>query len=288
MKKKLKDLGFTSILIFIIGVGIYWMIYEFKNDGLDHYINLLGERLLAMVPKEKDKQVIEIRYEAFKQNIKDKKVNPAQVEEVAANILNMSNREDTISVEEAEGVLSFAVVEPLEIKEDILLGEEPLPPEVTEIQAADHDAERWEKLEETLPSVVDFNIDIHKKVEKSARLKKKMKMYIDEDLRVFLDKDIKEILDTEKDLELQEQIIKLQEKDIIVWIESLETELDEELDKLSDELDRMLEKNVKHINRLGEIRGIDLQGIADSVKVIKEYISDSLQAKIDALQEERE
>ncbi|TFG98238.1 MAG: hypothetical protein E4H13_10065, partial [Calditrichales bacterium] len=107
MNKKY-DIGLILSLGLIIAVGSYWFVKEVPVSGLDHYVDLLGDRLMMLVPKENDKKELAGIYEEFKSQIKENKIDPAEVEYIASAIINLSNTNDTLSLYEAEAVLELS------------------------------------------------------------------------------------------------------------------------------------------------------------------------------------
>ena len=108
MKIKGKDTGLILSLVFIIAVGAYWLMLDLRNNNFDQYLSLLGEKLLAMIPESSEKRTIENMFTDFKQDVKEKKITPEQVEQVAAGIMNITNMSDTVSVDEAQAILDIA------------------------------------------------------------------------------------------------------------------------------------------------------------------------------------
>ncbi len=101
MMKKVKDLTFSLMLIFVVAIGIYWLMVELQKDYLDHYLSLLGEKLIELVPESSEKRSLKTFFDDFKTQVENQEVTPEQVEKVAAGILNISNLKDSISVAEA-------------------------------------------------------------------------------------------------------------------------------------------------------------------------------------------
>ena len=76
MVKKLRDLSFSIILIFLIAVGMYWIMEQLQKDYLPQYISLLGEKLISMVHESSDKYALSKEIEQLK---KDYSVNPKKI-----------------------------------------------------------------------------------------------------------------------------------------------------------------------------------------------------------------
>ena len=76
MFKKVKDLAFSLVLIFLIAVGVYWLMVEMQKDYLNHYIGLLGDKLIALVPESSEKRTLQSFFDDFKQQVENQEVSP--------------------------------------------------------------------------------------------------------------------------------------------------------------------------------------------------------------------
>ena len=109
MAQKKRDIGLILSLGLIIVVAGYWFVKEVPMDGVEHYVDLLGDKLVSLIPKEEDKKEVAAIYEQFRTQVKEKKVKPEDVEQVASAIINLSNASDSLSRDEAEALLRVAV-----------------------------------------------------------------------------------------------------------------------------------------------------------------------------------
>ncbi len=106
MKKLFKDLG-IYIVVFTSIAGSIWLIRDFQENSLDSALRIMGEKLAAMISDSGDQDLLKAAFEQFIQRISNNEVSPEQVEKVAANILNLSNKEVILSREQAEMILSY-------------------------------------------------------------------------------------------------------------------------------------------------------------------------------------
>lgn len=110
MLKALKNIVFF-ILILAISGAVYWIIYldsNKKQDSLEYALRLVGKDLLAKVKNEEDKEIVETKYDEFLQKAQNNELDPEKVEQIAANIINISNAETTLTSQQAEKLLSIA------------------------------------------------------------------------------------------------------------------------------------------------------------------------------------
>ncbi|MDW7682333.1 MAG: hypothetical protein SCK70_17345 [bacterium] len=92
MGKALKNIGVFVIAISLTAV-IFWLVFldkESQEIVLEHSLNMLGNKLLAMVPEGAEKGGVKQMYDNFVKQASAREVEPEQVEQVAASILNLS------------------------------------------------------------------------------------------------------------------------------------------------------------------------------------------------------
>ncbi|MBN1153452.1 hypothetical protein JXB12_00880 [candidate division KSB1 bacterium] len=113
MIKIIKNIGFF-VLIILVSSALYWIIYvdqSSKQDSLDYVLNLFGNDLLAKVQEPDDKKIVQDRFEEFLRHTRDKRINPKTIEEIAVDIINISNAETTLTHGDAEKLLAKAQFE---------------------------------------------------------------------------------------------------------------------------------------------------------------------------------
>jgi len=83
-------------------------------------LNLLGKKLLAMVPDTTDKQPVQTLYDQFLKQVMYPQILAERIERVVANILNLSNADAAFALHLDEAVLRWAMNALLQV---VLLGE---------------------------------------------------------------------------------------------------------------------------------------------------------------------
>ncbi len=224
MGQKKRDYGLILSLGLIIAVGSYWLIKELPVDGIEYYVEYLGEKLVNLVPKEQEKQEVAQIYEDFKNKVREKKIKPENVEQIAAAIINLSNTNDTLSLAEAEKLMQMALIEI------------PLPSDAPEI--VDHPEptpEEWEDLNERLSTV--YKLD-ERLTDQEIIIKKTpaIKYRVDENLNIIIDNKVR------PDLENEEVLLRLEEDKRLIWMDNMEEELNKSLVRLELQL-QVLSKN---------------------------------------------
>ena len=108
MKTFLRDYGIIGVVI-VVGMAAYVAYHFNREDILSYGLDVVGERLVEMVDSEDSRVAIRERFASFKQSVLESDVPPERVEALAANVLNMSSSGQTLSGEEADAVLDFAI-----------------------------------------------------------------------------------------------------------------------------------------------------------------------------------
>jgi hypothetical protein len=137
--KLTKIFRIAAVIIFILlgVVAIYNLSIKPKIDVLNNYVELLGDKLLTMVPEGAGKEA-----------------KPERIEQVAAGILNLSNNYEKITPQQAEAIIRVAVMLPeLDSAKTVV--------EVIPAQPPAPAAHEWETLGERLKSVYEFNEKLH-------------------------------------------------------------------------------------------------------------------------------
>jgi len=216
MFKKVKDLTFSMVLIFVIAVGIYWLMVELQKDYLDHYLSILGDKLIELVPESSEKRTLKPFLDDFKKQVENQEVTPEQVEKVAAGILNMSNLKDSITVTEARAVLELAEVVP----EPDLSGKQPRVMVIPEPKRVKDAEVRWRELGERLESIYKLDQQI-KTIPDSVKLN----FRFDQNLNIIVDDHAKAFLEQEDYKQMAREIRRLEKEKALIWKKNVAEEM---------------------------------------------------------------
>ena len=298
MGKALKKLSFF-IVSFVITVGIFWLFFldkESKNNILEYSLNLLGKRLIAMVPDNSDKSSVKNLYDNFVKQAAAKKITPKQVEYVAANILNLSNLDTTLTPEQAEAVLEFSLEAPLEL-EKISEKSEALkttsekghitmivtPPSSKEIPQ-----KKWNELGVRIQELNEMNDELNRAMRDQSGGKGEECLHlnyrIDNGLRITLDHRMKEKLQDKKYRQLSRDIHRMEDKHLLEWRKNFE----KEMKKMRVELNEL--RKLKKSGELKKLEGLESLKALEALKGL-EFIpqvinADSIQAIVNKSLEE--
>ena len=107
MKRFLREYGVVVVVI-IAGMVGYTIFYENKEEILTGSLDVIRERLVAMIDDVSSRDVVARHFDRFQEKVLAQEVPPAEVANIAANVLNLSNSGSTITPEQAALMLEFA------------------------------------------------------------------------------------------------------------------------------------------------------------------------------------
>jgi hypothetical protein len=241
------------LLVLIISAGIYLVFFaekEVRQDVLEYSLNLMGNKLLAMVPDGVGKNKLTELYEGFKQKAKQGDVAPVQIENIAASILNVSNTETSLTPQQAEGVLRSAMMAPLpRISAAPHKAHKPMgPPQ----RAISLESERWEALGERVKTMFEFNEHIHNAMKKHALKHREMASQIHfqvrDGLSLALDAGLRAHMNEKEFKNLAKEIKYLEREQLLEWRENLSEELEREMKEMKGELEA-LDESLKELKK---------------------------------------
>jgi hypothetical protein len=195
--KKFRDLSFTIVLIFLIAIGVYWIMEQLQKDYLDQYINILGEKLISMVPESSEKKALSEMFDQFKTKVEKNEVSPEQVEKIAADIFNFSYLSDSLSYAEASALIAV--------------------PEVPEVPALEPDDKQWRELERRLESVYRF--------EQKSQVLPEIKFQVDQNLNILIDDKVRQTLVEKENEHLILEMKILENNKSVIWVKSLDSNI---------------------------------------------------------------
>jgi len=243
MNIKFRDIGFILSLCLIIFIAIYFAVSRFSETGIADYLEVIGNNLVDMIPEDKDKEKVAELYDEFVDQVENKKVSPNEVEEVAANLINLSMSDTVISTAKAEAAIKILTITPeeagyIQLEKESL---DSLPPASGQLGLRE---QRWIAIEDRLKAIVELDIEMKNKSkfleQTNETLSKQLKFRVTKDLDVVIDSEVKP--DPNKDIDLDKLDIKLRQlekKKIILWEAALKEELELQKSEIKNELKNM-------------------------------------------------
>ncbi len=232
------------LLVLIISAGIYLVFFaekEVRQDVFEYSLNLMGNKLFAMVPDGVGKNKLIELYDGFKQKAKQGNVASVQIENVAASILNVSNTETSLTPQQAEGVLRSAMMTPSpRISSVPHKAHKPKGPPQPTIPLK---SERLEALGERVKTMFEFNEQMHNAMKKQALKHREMASQIHYQVRdglsLALDAGLRAHMDEKEFKNLAKEIMYLEREQLLEWRENLSEELEREMKEKKGELEAL-------------------------------------------------
>lgn len=268
-----KMLRIAGIIIFIVlgGIAIYNLSIKPKIDTLNNYVELLGNKFLAMVPEGSGKELLAGMYRDFAEKVRNREVEPEQVERVAAGILNLSNTHEQITPKQAEALLNIAAA----IPEVDSAASAPPAPKV----AAVPPEKEWENLGERLKSVYEFNEKMRQhqialppemdsvSVPSPAPSPSHYNMHfrVDEGLTIVIDSKMKMIFSEEAQRDLKQEFERLEKQKLLLWQEDYARRLEEQKKQIAVELAQM-QQELEALKKLPEVYNFKVDVVVSTLQ----------------------
>ncbi len=296
--KALKKIGFFLVTS-ALTLFIFWLLFldkKSKNDVLEYSLNLLGDKLMRMVPDANDRAAVKNIYDKFVSQAKAEEIAPEQVEQVAANIFNLCNLDTMLTSEQAEAVMRYSLAMPLKLdrpdeKADELLATHPKrvidlgknAPAVKRITK-----EKWVELGQRIKELNKFNEEMKKAIQQYHWKKHEKELSthyrIEPGLKVVIDPELRLKLEQSTNRHLTQEMNEMEEKQMLEWRQNFQ----QEMARLKSELAKIHEKqdldHLKNLTRLKELKVLESLAALKALQGL-EFIP-SMVIKIDSIQAE--
>ncbi|MCH8957382.1 hypothetical protein IIA28_19020 [candidate division KSB1 bacterium] len=256
-----RKIGFVLAAI-VISVAIYLTFYaeeEVKQSVLEYSLDLMGEKLLALVPDGTEKNKLTELYQDFKERATKGNVAPQQIESMAANILNTGNTETALTPQQAEGILRSAMLAPTPISE--LLYIELSPGEPPQLARAPK-PERLQFVGKRVKTMFELNEKIYIAIKKN-RVKyhekaRQIHYRVKDGLNIIMDVSLRSHLEEEEFKNLAEQLKALEQDRVLKWEKDLSVALEKEMAALQNFLDELKEqKSFEILKELESLKSLE-------------------------------
>ncbi|MEE4311007.1 MAG: hypothetical protein V2J62_04000 [candidate division KSB1 bacterium] len=185
MKKIFKDIGFFIVVLGLAGL-VFWLLHVDKKasqSALESALRLLGEDLLTKVQSNEKQDSVKQIYDQFIEDAVQKKVPPEKIEQLAANILNLSNVDTLLTPDQAEAIMEISLSPLPPMESDPHTGEDSIPPvpgvvPSTEVIPKELSAHEWEELGERIQILHTINRDLRKSLEEKRKKKKELEDHL--------------------------------------------------------------------------------------------------------------
>lgn len=263
-----RKIGFVLAAI-VISVAIYLTFYaeeEVKQSVLEYSLDLMGEKLLALVPAGTEKNKLTELYQDFKERATKGNVAPQQIESMAANILNTSNAETELTPQQAEGILRSAMLAPTPMSElpyiELGSGETPQLASVSKPEILQFVGKRVRTMFELNEKVyVAIKTNALKHHEKARQIHYRVK----DGLNIVMDLNLRSHLDEEEFENLTELLKALEQERVLKWEKDLSVELEKEMAETKKELAALQEP----LDELQEQKSFEILKELESLKSLE-------------------
>lgn len=233
MKKNLNNITLAICLIFIFSMSIYFIVQKIDTENINHYLDFLGSKLMAVIPENKNKEELTQLYDQFKQQVEEKKVTPGQVEKLAAEILNVENLEDSLRLHKVKETMQLALNIPIpgETKITVNQGQ----PDPDTYLPSPEDGKKWQELGDHLKKVYIFEKNLKEKEKQKELVNRRLFQY-DSNLQVIIDSQLRMELLRNSDREMVKVLKELEKQKWLVWKDNYEQELRDQMKVLQDSM----------------------------------------------------
>jgi hypothetical protein len=236
MKKTWSNITLGLSLVFICGISIYFILQKIKGENINTYLDFLGNKLLAMVPEKQKKDEVAVLYDRFKQQVEDKKVEPAEVERFAAEILNLGNIADSMRMKKVEETMART----LGIPEAMIAENGQSLDKRTHRGELAHRAneQKWLELEQRLKKIYQFEENLKNNQKEKELIDRGLFKY-DSNLHIIVDGRLREELLLVANEDLIKSINELEKQKEWTRQENYHKELQVKLQTMKDSLEEL-------------------------------------------------
>lgn len=236
MKRFFREYGLVAVLIALGMVGYA----IFRENKLDGSLDEIRARLVSMID-ESSREAVARHFDRFQEKVLAHEVPPEEVENIAANVLNLSNSGSTLTPEQAALMLDMAASAPeITLLPSLADADEtaplaavaprpPAPPLPVEPVALDDLGERLE-------SMLAFDAEVRKVMDARRADRREMARHVryrfDEGLHIDIDVEIDEAMKQQ----LARQVERLEKQKMIVWKRNMDEEMRAERERARRDL----------------------------------------------------
>ncbi len=241
MKSYLREYGLIVVVI-VLGVVGYAIIRENRSELLTNSLDTVRSRLVEMIDDVAGREAVAKHFDEFQEKVMAQEVPPEEVENIAANVLNLSNSGSTLTPEQAALILEFASTPaevtllpmpaaPSDTTLPPLVEAAPRPPTPpappAPVEAADLDA-----LADRLGSMIAFDVEVHEAMPDRREMARHIRYRVDEGLHIDIDPEVAEVMKQR----LPSEVERLEKQKIIVWKRNMAEEMRAERERARHEL----------------------------------------------------
>ena len=221
---------FLSIGVLLLSVAILYFLIQDKqtqDDVLQSTLAMFGERLLAMIPQQAERDSVQQKYDEFMKKAKEEAVEPEKIEIVAAEILNASRTDKNMPTEDAIALLDYAISTSAE--QDTTMGiavvpEIPPAPPLRDKGSSvrPRHPRTYEDVGKTLKEVADFTFALEQIMAGDSAT---VVFQVDSSLRILMDDNVRLEIKNRQLQELEKKMHEIEKLKLIQYRKDLEKEV---------------------------------------------------------------
>ncbi len=290
MKTFAREYGLVTVLI-VVGLVGYVLYDQNREDVLSYSLDVVGERLLALVDDPVMKEALATRFAQYKRDVLEEDVAPREVEQFAANVLNLSNSGEKLTMEEAELVLA-----------DVTYLPEPAgsldAPAVPQVQ-------QKEALGERLHTLLVFHREMEEAMPQDPETRREWMRHVrvvaENGLHLAVDPALSDEMREKASRQLAREVEKMERKNVLVWKQQAPPPMPPDaaqralrIEGLTSAQKEIVLRQVKrlealhHLEAMGYQPSADAEALAASIEAELAAAFDSVEVRLDALKIELE
>lgn len=211
-----------AVLVLVISSAIYMVMVDskgLKKSVLRPTLETLGTQLFAAVRDDSEKKVLKKEYEDFVTQAEQNEIPPAQIEKIAANILNLSSQDTLVSSKDAMAMILLppAGLGPSDSRRD---GGQPPPPPPRGFYGSGPEPANPQELAERLQHLQSFNNEWKKIVKRDRRYpnyRGSIAFSADSGLRVVVNSEIQQLVKEREWAEMERGLRELEKNRLLHW-----------------------------------------------------------------------
>ncbi len=227
---------FMCLGVLLLSAAILYFLIQDKQtqeDVLQASLSMFGERLLAMIPQQSEKDSVQQKYDEFMRKAEEQEVDPEKIEIVAAEILTASTTDEPLPAEDAIALLDYALGTS-STTDSLAMGITMMPEVPVPIDDMDPilpppppRPKAYVELGKTLKELNEFTIVLEKAMQEDSATIKMFAIQVDSGIKIVLDDAMKEKFLEKKSLELEQKLKEVERMQLLRYRRDLDREVRE-------------------------------------------------------------
>ncbi len=287
MKTLFRDHGLllSAVILSLVVTVIY---RTYSEDVVDYGLDLIEARFHGLMQDNpSDEEHARILFKKFKKRVMNQEIPPAQVEQMAVHILNLSHAGATLTPEQAEE-LFIQIEQAAEAQREHTVAR-------ASLEELGHELKAVFAFDEALVEACEDDEDLRKK------LRKQMRYDFRDGMKIKVDMDMPKVVGDRHRTHLEAALAKMEGERMVAWerdfAKSMEAR-DKHLAKAMANMEKLKHKQIKQqhkaeLKRLEALRHLEVNGVglafdADSLQTVIESALEAAEADVESIMEEVE